>query len=154
MLSPVFIEDQVTTFNTQRFLSAPPGAVFDAIQAADRLARWWGPAGFTNTFDVFEFRNGGRWQFSMIGPDGTSYPNQSVFALIEPDRQVVIEHVNEPHFQLTITLEPVNEGTLLHWSQVFADERVGKALADMVTVANEQNLDRLAAELCSGNAHT
>ena len=89
----------------------------------------------------------------MIGPDGTTYPNQSIFVLIDPDRQVVIEHVNQPHFRLTIALEPANDGTLLHWSQVFIDDSVGKALADMVTVANEQNLDRLTVELNFGNAH-
>ena len=144
----------MTTFYTQRLLLATPSAVFDAFQNGNRLARWWGPAGFTNTFDLFEFHNGGRWQFNMIGPDGATYPNQSVFSLIDPDRQVVIDHVNQPHFQLKITLEPKNEGTLLHWSQVFADDSVGKAVADIVTVANEQNLDRLAAELRSGNGNT
>ena len=137
----------MTTFNTQRLLSATPSAVFNAIEDAHRLARWWGPAGFTNTFELFEFRNAGRWHFHMIGPDGTTYPNRSVFTLIEPDRQVVIDHVNQPHFQLKITLEPMNDGTLLHWSQHFADAHVAQAVAKIVTVANEQNLDRLAAEL-------
>ena len=64
----------------------------------------------------------------MRGPDGTIYPNQSVFTLVEPDRQVVIDHVNQPHFQLKITLEPLNEGTMLHWSQQFADANVAQAM--------------------------
>mgnify|MGYP006270252819 CR=1 FL=1 len=147
MLRPVAIEDQVITFNTQRFLSAPPSAVFNAFEEAHRLARWWGPSGFTNTFDLFEFHNGGRWHFKMIGPDGTTYPNQSIFSLIELDRKVIVEHVNQPLFQLHITLEPLNDGTLLHWTQVFADPNVAKAMAEVVTVANEQNLDRLETEL-------
>ena len=51
------------TFSTQRLLAAPPSAVFAALAQPERLARWWGPNGFRNAFEVFEFRTGGRWVF-------------------------------------------------------------------------------------------
>lgn len=137
----------MTTFSTTRELAASPAEVFAAIRDADRLARWWGPSGFSNRFEVFEFQPGGRWIFSMIGPDGTTYPNESVFASIEPDKHVVIEHVCAPHFQLTITLEPSATGTVLHWDQAFADASVAQAIRHIVEPANEQNLDRLGIEL-------
>lgn len=137
----------MSSFATNRTLPAAAAAVFAAIQDPARLARWWGPDGFTNRFDVFEFRPGGRWVFDMIGPDGTVYPNESVFAVIEPDRQVVIRHVCPPHFTLTITLAPVAEGTRLHWTQTFDDAAVAEAVRHIVVPANEQNLDRLAAEV-------
>ena len=47
----------------------------DAFSDPVRLARWWGPAGFTNTFTICEFKPGGQWSFTMHGPDGTNYPN-------------------------------------------------------------------------------
>jgi uncharacterized protein YndB with AHSA1/START domain len=137
----------MTTFSTTRQLAAPPAAVFAAMQDGERLARWWGPAGFTNRFDVFEFHAGGRWVFTMVGPDGTAYPNEAVFSRIEPGHQVVIQHVNQPLFQLTIRLAPSAGGTLLHWDQAFADAAVAQAVRHIVEPANEQNLDRLAAEL-------
>jgi uncharacterized protein YndB with AHSA1/START domain len=96
---------------------------------------------------VFEFQPGGQWVFTMMGPDGTAYPNQAVFAVIEPERRVVIKHVNQPHFQLSITLEPSATGTLLRWDQTFEDAAVAQAVKHIVEPANEQNLDRLAAEL-------
>ena len=37
----------------------PPAAVYAAFTDPVVLARWWGPAGFTSTFDVFEPRPGG-----------------------------------------------------------------------------------------------
>mgnify|MGYP003600073964 CR=1 FL=1 len=83
----------------------------------------------------------------MIGPDGVSYPNEVIFLVIELDRKVVIEHVNEPHFQLVITLEASSVGTLLCWEQTFADEAVAQAVRHIVEPANEQNLDRLSAVL-------
>ena len=137
----------MTTFSTTRVLAVPPGAVFAAIQDPTRLARWWGPAGFSNRFDTFEFGTGGRWVFTMIGPDGATYPNEAVFTRIDEDRQVVIQHVCQPHFQLTITLEPASGGTLLRWDQAFADAAVAQAVRHIVEPSNEQNLDRLGVEL-------
>lgn len=135
------------TFSTRRHLAAQPAAVFSAIRDGARLARWWGPQGFTNRFEVFEFREAGRWVFEMVGPDGTRYPNTSVFERIEPDRLVVVRHDCAPHFRLTLALEPMAGGTMLRWDQAFDDADVAAAVAHIVEPANEQNLDRLAGEL-------
>lgn len=83
----------------------------------------------------------------MVGPDGREYPNESVFASVVPDRLVVIRHVCAPHFQLTIALEAEGSGTLLRWDQAFDDPAVAAAVRAIVEPANEQNLDRLTAEL-------
>jgi len=135
------------TFFSSRHLAAPPAAVFAAIADPKRLARWWGPAGFSNEFDVFEFHEGGRWIFTMVGPDGGRYPNESVFAVIEPERRVVIDHVVQPLFRLSITLSPAPGGTALQWEQVLEDAEIAKAMAAIIEPANEQNLDRLSREL-------
>jgi uncharacterized protein YndB with AHSA1/START domain len=137
----------MSTFRTSRLLAAPPASVFNAIKSAESLARWWGPAGFSNRFDVFEFEPGGQWVFTMIGPDGATYPNEAVFAAIEADRKVVIQHINQPHFELAITLQATPGGTSLLWEQTFEDAAVAQAVRHIVEPANEQNLDRLAAEL-------
>lgn len=137
----------MTTFSTNRHFAATPAAIFAAIREGERLARWWGPAGFSNRFEVFNFQPGGRWVFTMVGPDGKAYSNESVFSHIEADRQVVIRHVCPPHFELAITLETSAGGTLLRWDQTFADAAVAEAVRPIVEPANEQNLDRLAIEL-------
>jgi uncharacterized protein YndB with AHSA1/START domain len=137
----------MTTFRASRQWSIQPSEIYCAISDPTRLAKWWGPSGFTNQFDVFDFRPHGKWIFTMIGPDRTSYPNESVFTHIEANRQVVIQHVCQPHFELSITLEANAEGTLLTWQQTFADDAVAKAIEHIVVPSNEQNLDRLATEL-------
>lgn len=137
----------MSTFTSTRNLRAVPSAVFDAIKDPARLATWWGPDGFSNRFEIFEFRPGGKWVFNMIGPDGKIYPNESVFVSMEVDRQVVIRHTCQPYFTLTITLEPSPEGTLLHWEQAFDDAAVANAVRHIVEPANEQNLNRLSAEV-------
>ena len=134
-------------FRTERLLPGTPATVFAAISDPARLARWWGPAGFTNRFERFEFQTGGRWVFDMVGPDGTVYPNESVFEQIEVNRMVVIRHTCQPLFTLTIQLEPAAAGTRLQWTQLLDDAAVAAAVAHIVVPANEQNLDRLTAEL-------
>ena len=138
-------------FITHRDLPAAPDAVHAAIADPARLARWWGPAGFANVFERCEFRPGGAWVYVMLGPDGKRYPNESVFETIEPGRRVVIRHVSQPRYRLTITLTPVADGTTrVGWEQVFDDARVAAGIAHIVEPANEQNLDRLTAEVLGG----
>lgn len=141
----------MTSFHHQRLLPAAPAQVFAAIADPARLARWWGPAGFRNSFQQFDFRVGGRWQFTMHGPDGTDYPNESEFLHIAPEL-VKLRHVCAPFFELSIELQPRGQGTLVDWLQVFDDPQVAAAVRSIVEPANEQNLDRLAAELVSGGA--
>jgi uncharacterized protein YndB with AHSA1/START domain len=137
----------MNSFQSSRYLPHTAQAVFAAIQDPVRLARWWGPSGFTNAFKRFEFRAGGRWVFDMIGPDGTRYANESVFAQIDTDRQVVIDHTCAPLFRLTIMLEPEGEGTRVHWLQVFDDPAFAQAMQHILEPANAQNLDRLTQVL-------
>jgi len=136
-----------SSFQHRRCLTATPGAVFAAIADPARLARWWGPAGFTNTFQAFTFQTGGRWTFTMHGPDGQDYANEAVFAEIVPDARVRIRHTCPPLFDLTITLHATPAGTEVSWVQQFDDPAVAAAVRHIVEPANEQNLDRLAAEL-------
>lgn len=141
------MKEPSTTFETSREIPAAVEEVFAAISHPDRLARWWGPAGFTNTFKVCEFKNGGRWSFIMRGPDARTYPNESVFAEIESPRKVVVQHVSDPKFRLTIRLTSSTVGTLVSWSQAFEKPEVAKAIGHIVVPANEQNLERLSAEV-------
>ena len=137
----------MTTFNTSREISAPIEQVFAAISDPERLARWWGPAGFTNTFSICEFKIGGRWSFVMHGPDGKSYPNENLFAVVEPPTKVVVEHASEPIFRLTIELTTTAAGVKVSWSQSFENDDVARSIEHIVIPANEQNLERLADEV-------
>jgi uncharacterized protein YndB with AHSA1/START domain len=131
-----------------RHVDAPPDQVFGAFAAPERLARWWGPNGFSSTFEIFEFRPGGRWEFVMHGPDGADYANQCILREIVPAERLVIDHLGDfHHFLLTITLDACDGGTQVGWRQVFDTPEHRDEIASFVQPANEQNLDRLAAEV-------
>ena len=135
------------TLQTSRTLPFTARDIYGAFASADLLSRWWGPEGFSNTFEIFEFTTGGRWKFMMHGPDGKDYPNESFFEELVPDSKIVIHHDCPPNFKLTVGLTPVSEGTHLTWVQVFEDAETAQAVKLRAGPANEQNIDRLSEVL-------
>ena len=133
------------TFEASREIPASIEQVF-AVFSPERLPRWWGPAGFTNTSRVCEFKIGGRWSLVMHGPDGRNYPNEIVFAEIEPGKKVVVQHISEPKYRLTISLIASPAGTVVTWSQAFESVQIASRIEHIVVPANEQNLERMAVE--------
>ena len=137
----------MNAFNTSRKISAPIEDVFAAFCDPERLARWWGPAGFTNTFHTFEFQTGGRWVYTMHGPDGKDYPNESVFRAIVPEARIVIEHVVLPLYKLVISFAESGGKTIVTWEQEFENQVFATKMRDFLENANEQNLDKLETEV-------
>jgi uncharacterized protein YndB with AHSA1/START domain len=132
---------------TSRLIEAPRERVFAAFRDPARLARWWGPKGFRNTFQEFDLKPGGRWLFVMHGPDGGDYPNESVFVEVKPPKRIVFNHVSSPRFEMTITFEDERGRTRVGWRQLFETAAELTRVAKFAEVANEQNLDRLANEV-------
>lgn len=64
---------------TIRIVNAPRTIAYKAWSDPIYLKNWWGPAGFTNTFDEFEFKEGGKWNFTMHGPEKGNYVNSCEF---------------------------------------------------------------------------
>jgi len=70
-----------------REFQAPRELVWDAMTNPKHVVNWWGPRGFSTTIEVMDFRVGGAWKHVMKGPDGTKYPNHSVFKeIVKPER--------------------------------------------------------------------
>lgn len=132
---------------TYRTLPYSTQAIYDAFASAAVLASWWGPDGFTNSFEIFDFKVGGNWVFTMHGPDGNTYPNKSIFTALVPAERIVIRHDCPPFFTLTVQLSSVAAGTDLTWEQAFDDVETAQAVKARVGTANEQNLDRLTRAL-------
>jgi uncharacterized protein YndB with AHSA1/START domain len=138
-------QDQV--IQIQRTIPYSPDEVYAAFADPIRLAKWWGPKDFTNTFEIFEFKVEGRWKFIMHGPDGSNYPNESVFGVLEPGKKIVIQHVSQPHFTLSVSLLPSETGTRVLWVSVFEDPKVVASIRHIAEPGAEQNLDRLHMHL-------
>jgi uncharacterized protein YndB with AHSA1/START domain len=139
----------MSAFHHTREVPAVAEAVFQAMADPTRLARWWGPDGFTNTIHTFDFTPGGKWDYTMHGPQGADYPNQTIFTEIVPNSSIVIQHVSQPRFRLSISLSPSATGTRISWVQEFEDPNLAAQLRHIVEPANEQNLARWESEVCA-----
>lgn len=133
---------------SSRLIPASPEALFTAFRDPVQLAAWWGPAGFTNEFHLFEFRPGGAWRFTMSGPDGAGYAMDHRFLEVVPVERIMVRHIQPGHdFTLTVTLAPLAGGTRVTWLMVFDDPAEAVRVRALVLPANEQNLDRLESFL-------
>ena len=132
---------------TTRLVDAPRERVWAAWTVVEEWKQWWGPAGFTNTVNVMEVRSGGRWEFTMHGPDGTDYRNESRYLQVIRPEYIEYHHRSTPDFTAQVTFEEVGERTRITLRTVFG------SAADFERAVNvfharegaTQTLDRLAA---------
>lgn len=89
-----------------RVYDSPVKAVWDAWTEPDQVAKWWGPRGFTLTTHSKDLRAGGVWHYTMHGPDGTDYPNKTLYHVVEPCKKLVYDHGGfddrPPLFRVTV----------------------------------------------------
>jgi uncharacterized protein YndB with AHSA1/START domain len=146
-------ERQATTadreFANSRVFNAPRELLFRAWMDPDHLRRWWGPQGFSNTFHEFDPRPGGHWRFVMHGPDGTDYQNHSVFVEIVPPERIVLDHLSAPKFRIIATFAELAGETRLTFCMRFETAAECARIQAYAHPANEQNFDRLEAELAT-----
>lgn len=133
---------------SSRVFPVPPEALYGAFADPVRLARWWGPHGSRNEFHEFDLRAGGRWRFTMRAGDGTAYAMDKTFLEVRPAERVVLRHDQAGHdFVMTMEYGAVQDGTRLVWRVRFADASQRAAVEEVFAAANEENFDRLAAEM-------
>ena len=130
-----------------RAFNTPRELVFHAWSGPNHLARWWGPKGFTNTFHEFDMRPGGTWRFVMHGPGGVDYKNISVFVEVVKPERIVLQRVSSPQFLVTATFAWQAGKTKLTFQMLFKTAAVCARVRVYAVEANEQNCDRLEAQL-------
>jgi uncharacterized protein YndB with AHSA1/START domain len=81
----------VPEFFLARCFGAPRALVFRAWTEPDRLARWFGPKGFTMLSCTLDLRPGGVFHYGMRSPDGQVMWGRWVFReIVAPERLVFV----------------------------------------------------------------
>jgi uncharacterized protein YndB with AHSA1/START domain len=138
---------------SRRVFAAAPEDLWEAFRNPEALAKWWGPSGFTNVFHEFEFRPGGEWDFTMVGPDVTGYRMRKVFVEITQPTRIVFDHPDATHgFRMVIETARKGSETELSWRMTFDSAEEAARVRTIVETANEQNFDRLADYLSEARA--
>jgi uncharacterized protein YndB with AHSA1/START domain len=127
-----------------RTVNAPIDKVFRAWTEPEHLQIWWGPAGFSNTFEIFDLRPGGTWKFIMHGPEKGHYPNECEFTRIEKPTLLAWKRRSKPLFSVLVTFEETaSDQTRIIFKQIFSTAEECSKLKPFVPEKNEENFDRL-----------
>ena len=133
---------------SSRILNTPIHLVFTAWTDPNHLKNWWGPKGFTNTFNEFDLRPGGKWSFVMHGPDKGNYVNECEFLKIEKPTLIAWKRHSKPLFKVVATFEEISATqTKLIFRMVFDSAEECNKLKPFVVDKNEENFDKLEDEL-------
>jgi uncharacterized protein YndB with AHSA1/START domain len=133
---------------SSRIVNAAREVVFRAWTDPNHLKNWWGPAGFTNTFNEFDLRPGGKWRFIMHGPDKGNYPNECEFIKIERPALIAWQRFFKPIFEVIASFEEVEpHKTKIVFKMIFNSTAECNKVKVFAVDKNEENFDRLENEL-------
>jgi len=138
--------------NIVRLYEAPLRAVWDAWTDPDQVAQWWGPRGFTITTHSKDLRTGGSWIYTMHGPDGTDYPNKTLYLEVEPLTRLVYDHGGNddrpPMFRVTVLFSEADGTTRMDMTMQLPDADTARHIrAHIKQVGGNATWDRLAEYL-------
>lgn len=82
MKTEITTNPELATFEARREFSATLPLVWRAWTEAELLDRWWAPTPWKCETILMDFREGGRWNYNMIGPDGEKHGGIQLFETI------------------------------------------------------------------------
>ncbi len=133
---------------SSRIVNAAQELVYAAWTNPNHLKNWWGPAGFTNTFNEFDLHIGGKWKFIMHGPDKGNYVNECEFVKIEEPNLIAWKRHSQPLFKVVATFEKIsNVQTKIVFRMVFETANECNKVKKFAIDLNEENFDKLENEL-------
>jgi len=144
-----WFESTAAVLMHSRWLPASREVVWDALTDPAKVNAWWGPTGFHNEDVVQDVRVGGVWSFTMVGPDGTRYPNHMVYIdLTAPERLVYdTGDGTTVMFRGELVLTEESGGTRVTLSVTLPDRAARDAIVPYAIEGGQQTLAKLEAYL-------
>lgn len=122
----------------ERSLEAPKSKVWQYYTNADLLDKWWGPEPYRAVTHNLEFREGGKWQYVMKGPEGDAHYCVLNYKTIDPENSFTA-------FDMFANEDwSVNEGMpTQNWEVTFIEEGDRTNLKVVITVEKTEDLETL-----------
>jgi uncharacterized protein YndB with AHSA1/START domain len=144
----------------EREFDAPRELVWQAFTEPERVARWFGPRGWTLPVCTMDVREGGEWHYCMRGPNGEESWGKAVYReIVPPERIVYTDQFADaqgkanprlPEMLITLRFEDVGGKTKLTSRTEFpTDADLQKILAMGVVKGLTETWDKLADYLAA-----
>ncbi len=131
-----------------RVFDAPVALVWDAWTDPKNAAKWWGPRGFSITTKSKDLRPGGKWIYTMHGPDGVDYPNIATYFVVEPLKRLEYDHgANENQkalFRVNVLFSESKGKTTMKMTMTFESPKIANEMSKFIKEAGGNSTwDRL-----------
>ena len=135
-----------------RVYDSPVEAVWDAWTDKERLAKWWGPRGYTVTTHHTDIRAGGTWRYTMHGPDGTNYESTMLYHEVDRPRRLVYDHGGHedrpPLFRVTVLFTDLGGKTRMDMTSTLPTPEAAAEIRKIIRKAGgDSTWDRLSEYL-------
>lgn len=84
------VNKENNTITVKREFAAPLHQVWKAWTDPNLLDKWWGPKPWNAETKYMEFSEGGRWHYSMNGPDGEKHWAFADYYEIDPEKSIYV----------------------------------------------------------------
>jgi uncharacterized protein YndB with AHSA1/START domain len=121
-----------------RDFDAPVSQVWQAWTNQQLLDEWWAPKPWKAKTKSMDFREGGTWLYSMVGPDGSESFCRADYHTIEVEKNFTAsDSFCDEHG------EPTNELPRMNWRNTFIPTNKGTRVEIEITFANIEDLEKI-----------
>jgi len=121
-----------------REFDAPIEEVWKAWTESGLLDMWWAPKPWKAKTKSMDFREGGRWLYSMVGPEGNDSWCRVDFKTIVPNKSYTAEDAFcDENGNLN------NEFPSMHWKNEFSASGTGTKVEIEITFDKKEDMDKI-----------
>lgn len=154
------VDKSTNTINIKREFAAERDIVWDFYTKSELLDQWWMPKPWKSETKQMDFREGGKWHYAAVGPNGDKHWAITTYIKIEPKTLFLATdafgdeagNINKdlPQSKWTMNFSDMAENTLVHGIMQFPDlaqleQTIAMGFKDGLTMAME-NLDAILAK--------
>ncbi|MEJ7766554.1 MAG: SRPBCC domain-containing protein [Chitinophagaceae bacterium] len=121
-----------------REFDAPVGEVWKASTNSGILDKWWAPKPWIAKTKSMDFREGGLWLYSMVGPDGNDTWCRVDFKTVVENKSFTAEDIFCDEDGNTTHDIPG-----MHWKNEFTRTDSGTMVEVEITFANEADMEKI-----------
>jgi len=148
------------TINIKREFAGNRALVWDCYTKSEILDQWWMPHPWKSRTKSMDFREGGRWHYAAVGPNGEEHWSITSYVKIEPQKMFIANdgfgdangNINPkmPQSKWTMNFSDRGKNTLVHGIMQFPDlaqleQTIAMGFKEGLTMAME-NLDAMLAK--------
>lgn len=109
--SPASSSPKVKALTVQRIFDATPKKLWSYWTDPEKFAKWFNPApGLDLVIHEYDARPGGRVRFDMPQPDGNKNPQEGIFHVLKPYREIT-SGAPDKSFLIAVRLAPAGKKT-------------------------------------------